>query len=581
MEEFSSSKEQKTFQLPGIFVSAIFFLILMIFEITLIRTQLLPNKYVLYLTGILLLLAVIVALLVWNFHNRIRFFIGTALVVLITAAFMVGGSYIQKTSETLGNITSVKTEISQVAVFVKAENPAENITDLSAYTFGILEFLDRENTDQAIKDITAELNQEIETKSYMGPGEIIDGLLNEEVGAVIMNQAYMDIIEEMEGYEGCSEKLRLLEVRHVETIKKVASPKPTENTSLNNMENSNSDDMNVAADDSGEMEPDAAESDTAESGAAELDITELDTTELDVTEPDTTESGLTENDVLQEESSISESEKQDTKEASNLRKKGEIISVYISGIDTYGDVSAKSRSDVNIIATVNTGTKQVLLVSTPRDYFVPLSISNGIPDKLTHAGIYGIDVSKDTLGMLYDIEIPYYFRVNFSGFSGIIDALGGITVHSDYDFTAGQYSYHVGENHLNGEQALAFARERYSFSEGDRQRGRNQMAVIKAVIQKAVSTELLKNFSSILKAVEGTFETSIPMTTITSLISAQLDEGGEWNIVMYSVDGTGDKQKPYSMSQNAYVMIPDQTTVEKAKELMRQVRDGEVISLDE
>ena len=257
-----------------------------------------------------------------------------------------------------------------------------------------------------------------------------------------------------------------------------------------------------------------------------------------------------------------------------------IITVYISGIDTYGDVSAKSRSDVNIIATVNTGTKQVLLVSTPRDYYVPLSISNGIPDKLTHAGIYGIDVSKDTLGMLYDIEIPYYFRVNFSGFSGIIDALGGVTVHLDFDFSTCGYSYHVGENYLNGEQALAFARERYSFSSGDRQRGKNQMAVIQAVIQKAVSPELLKNFTSIMKAVERSFETSIPLTTVTSLIRAQLSEGGDWNIVTYSVDGTGATKKPYSMSQNVYVMVPDQTTVDKAKELMRQVRDGEVITLE-
>lgn len=141
--------------------------------------------------------------------------------------------------------------------------------------------------------------------------------------------------------------------------------------------------------------------------------------------------------------------------------------IYISGIDNRGGLIEKSRSDVNIIATLNTSTKQLLLVSTPRDYYVPLSISGGVPDKLTHAGIYGVDVCVDTLEMLYDIEIDYYVRMNFDGFVNIIDALGGITVYSDYEFDSGAYHFDQGENTLNGEQALVFARERYAFAEGD------------------------------------------------------------------------------------------------------------------
>ena len=218
-------------------------------------------------------------------------------------------------------------------------------------------------------------------------------------------------------------------------------------------------------------------------------------------------------------------------------------------------------------------------MSTPRDYFVPLSISNGAPDKLTHAGIYGINVCMDTLGLLYEEDINYYFRLNFAGFINIIDALGGVTVNSDYDFTTGAYHFNQGENYVNGEQALAFARERYTFSEGDRQRGRNQMAVIEAVINKALSPELLKNYTSVLSGMEGSFETNVPYDLIASLVRKQLNEGGSWNIVSYSVNGTGDTQKPYSMSQNAYVMIPDYSTVDKAKDLMSKVRNGEEISL--
>ena len=259
----------------------------------------------------------------------------------------------------------------------------------------------------------------------------------------------------------------------------------------------------------------------------------------------------------------------------------EVYTVYISGIDTRGDMTASSLSDVNILLTINTRTKQILMVSTPRDYYVPLSISNGARDKLTHAGIYGVNVCMDTLEMLYGIDINYYFRLNFGGFIKIIDALGGITINSDYDFDSKNvsgYHFNKGENYVNGEQALAFCRERYSFSEGDRQRGRNQMAVIQGVVDKITSPDLLKNYLSVMDSLEGCFETNVPYDIIASLVRDQLDEGGSWQVLSYSVDGTGDNQKPYSMSQNAYVMVPDMTTVEKAQDLMQKVREGVMLS---
>lgn len=263
---------------------------------------------------------------------------------------------------------------------------------------------------------------------------------------------------------------------------------------------------------------------------------------------------------------------------------GKVYTIYLSGIDTRGEMTAKSRSDVNILATVNTDTHEILLVSTPRDYYVPLSISNGVPDKLTHAGIYGIDVCMDTLGMLYDIDINYYFRINFGGFVKVIDALGGITVDSDYDFNSGNitgYHFNKGENYLNGEQALVFARERYAFQEGDRQRGKNQMAVIRGVVKKALSPEILTSYSSILSSLDGCFGTNITYEEIAQILQQQLSNGGDWTIVSYSVDGTGATEKPYSMSQKAYVMVPDYNTVDKAKSLMEKVRNGEVVTQEE
>ncbi len=284
------------------------------------------------------------------------------------------------------------------------------------------------------------------------------------------------------------------------------------------------------------------------------------------------------------ESTIQSAEESTPIEPITTANGGKVYTIYLSGMDTTGEMTAKSRSDVNIIATVNTDTHEILLVSTPRDYFVPLSISGGAPDKLTHAGIYGIDVCMDTLGMLYDIDINYYFRINFGGFVKVIDALGGITVNSDYDFDSKNilgYHFNKGENYVNGEQALIFARERYAFQEGDRQRGKNQMEVIRGVVKKALSPEILTSYSSILSSLDGCFGTNITYEEIAQILQQQLTNGGDWTIVSYSVNGTGATEKPYSMSQKAYVMVPDYNTVDKAKSLMEKVRNGEVVTQEE
>lgn len=254
--------------------------------------------------------------------------------------------------------------------------------------------------------------------------------------------------------------------------------------------------------------------------------------------------------------------------------------VYVSGIDTYGGVTTKSRSDVNILMAVNTSTKQILLVNTPRDYYVPLPISNGVKDKLTHAGNYGVDVSIGTLEMLYGIDVNYHLRMNFTGFITIIDALGGIDVESDFDFTASANKnrphFVKGMNYgLSGEQALAFARERYSFGTGDRQRGKNQMKVIKAIISEMASSDMLYNYSDVMEAIAGSFQTNFTSDEIYNLVKMQINDMASWDIETYSVDGKGDNLTSYSMpNYAAYVMIPDQSTVDTAKEKINAVLNG-------
>lgn len=256
------------------------------------------------------------------------------------------------------------------------------------------------------------------------------------------------------------------------------------------------------------------------------------------------------------------------------------FSFYISGIDVSGPITTNSRSDVNIIATVNTKTKQILLTTTPRDYYVPLpNVSGGLRDKLTHAGIYGVDVSMDTLGELYGIDIQYYARVNFTSLIKMVDTLGGIDVYSEYAFEARGCSFNKGMNHMNGEQALAFARERYSFEAGDNQRGKNQEAVLTAMIRKAMTPAVLTHANELLAQVSDSMETNMTQEEMASLIKMQLNDNASWNIVSTNVVGTGDKTTCFSMgSMQVYVMWPDENSVAQISQKMKQVLNGETIT---
>ena len=268
-------------------------------------------------------------------------------------------------------------------------------------------------------------------------------------------------------------------------------------------------------------------------------------------------------------------------EAKEVNVVMEPFSIYMTGIDTYGDISSVSRSDVNIVMTVNPKTKQILLTSIPRDYYVELHGKNGSRDKLTHAGIYGTDMSIGTIEDLLGIEINYYFKVNFSSFVDIINAIGGIEVYSKYSFTSiDGYQYSEGYNKMNGEEALSFARERKAFSEGDRQRGADQQAVIEAVINKLSNKSILSKYDSLLKSVEGKFQTNMSSKTITSLIKMQLDDMATWNVVSISLDGSNGFGVTYSGgNQELYVMIPNWDTVDEASSTIKAVLDGK--KLDE
>ena len=487
-------------RIPGLMITILLTIAVTLFMAILIQTKLLPAKLLLLAGGIFLLFVLSVFLLTKDARRTGALITGSVMTMVLLITLMVGTPYLTKAVNTLGNMTGVNVEMADMGVYVKNDSSVQEVNELSGKTMGIMSVLDRANTDKALE----ELQLAVATAEYAGISELADGLLSGEVDAILLNNAFLDLLTETEGYENILDEIREIHTQKTETV-------------IENADDDTKDKWNI------------------------LDLF--------------------------------------GKEDEEAQKRNDrVFTMYISGIDNRGGLIAKSRSDVNILATVNVDTRQVLLVSTPRDFYVPLPISNGQPDKLTHAGIYGVDVSIGTLEMLYGVDIDYYFRVNFAGFEKIIDSMGGVTVNSDYAFTTGGgYSFQKGENHLNGAQALAFSRERKSFSEGDRQRGKNQMAVIKAVINKAMSPAILSSYADIMESVSGSFETSMPYDVIAELVRDMLDKGGSWNIVTYSVNGSGDTRKPYSMSTNAYVMIPNQETVDTAIEKINQVMNGEIL----
>ena len=256
-----------------------------------------------------------------------------------------------------------------------------------------------------------------------------------------------------------------------------------------------------------------------------------------------------------------------------------VFNIYISGIDTYGSISTVSRSDVNIIMTVNMNTHKILLTTTPRDAYVKIPGGGANQyDKLTHAGIYGVETSEQTLEDLYGTKIDYYARINFTSFLKLIDQLGGVTVHNDQAFTSlhGKFDFPVGDIQMNSEQALGFVRERYSLDGGDNDRGKNQEKVISAIVNKLASLDSVSNFTSIVNNLQDSVQTNMSLDTINALANTQLDSGSKFTVTSQAVTGTGSTGQltSYAMPNSSlYMMKLDDSSVESASQAIKNLME--------
>lgn len=256
-----------------------------------------------------------------------------------------------------------------------------------------------------------------------------------------------------------------------------------------------------------------------------------------------------------------------------VSKNDSVFTIYISGIDTYGNISKVSRSDVNILMTVNSNTGKVLLTTIPRDYYVQLHNTTGYKDKLTHAGIYGVNMSVETIEDLLGVDINYYVRINFSTLVKLIDEIGGVDINSDASFNKRGCNINYGFNHLDGKCALSYSRERKIYSSGDRHRGQNQQQVIEAIINKITGNrELLLKYNDLIKSMKGTFESNFDATNISKLVKSQFENNTKWNVESISVDGYDSSNYTYSYyGSRLYVMEPDYETVKVAHDKILEV----------
>ena len=439
---------------------------------------LLPGNY----TGIII--GIVVAILVVSVIAMLRKWSNIVMIVitaLAAAAALMAAGFAGKVNRTVDIITAKERDInvSEMKVAVLKDAPYNSLSDLESKAIGY----DSNLSDDEILKIKTHIDEKASNLVYRGEAgiaELADSLRDDTVPAIVLNESYLEILDETEGYETFEDEIRYIDEFNIET------------------------------------------------------------------------------DVV-----------------TNPVKNTDVFTVYISGIDTYGDVVNTSRSDVNILAGVNTKTKKIQLVSTPRDYYVHIPVSGEAYDKLTHAGMYGIQNSIGAIEGIYGKNVDYYVRMNFTGFETIIDAIGGIDVESDYDFdvTGGGYHFNKGMNHLSGIEALAFARERKAFASGDNQRGQHQMKVITATLQKLTSSrDILLNYNTILDKVSDSFQTNMPQDVLYKIVNRQLSDDSGWDVQSYAVTGQGSSNTTFSMPNTyTYVMLPDESMIEEAKQKLDAV----------
>lgn len=473
-------KKRTIYDYVRIFISFLFLVISFILVLSLIKTKMLPNKYLFGIIGIVILLNIVCDFLLF-LKNKFLNVIGFILVILLGVSFGVGFNYVNKTISILEDMVSVVEEKTTYYILTIKSSNYNNLNDLKSHNMGIM----KQNNEELKKELNNQVS--LEYKDYDSVGNMVYDLELNEVDSIVVSSTVYDLLLE----ENSS---------FMELVKKV-----------------------------GEVVVTGKANDTEST--------------IDV---------------------------------------GKSFIVYLSGLDSRdtSSVSTVGLSDVNILAVVNPTTHNVLLVHIPRDYYVLLHGATRMKDKLTHAGLYGIDMSMKTVEDIFDVNVNAYVKVNFKALTSVVDAIDGIEVYSDTTFK----SFHKkgwlvkkGMNYMNGEKALAYSRERYAYSTGDRHRGQNQTDVMAAIIKKiSTNKKYLLKYDDILKSIEPYVATNIKIDDVQGIVKNQLDTMSSWTVTNISVNGSDGQNYTASFpKQLTYVMNPTQKTIDDAKDKINQIMKGE------
>lgn len=457
----------------------IYYLLLFIFSIISIylgfNSTIIPNK-LLYLIILFYIVILFIIIILLSRKNKLLITLG----IIFSIPLLIGNvalCYVYSRTNTFFNkITNVEYETSNYSVIVLKDSTYTKIEELKQ--IGLYKQDIDKNYEQAVEELNDRAT--IDNKRYDNLLTIINDLYNKKIESILLNENYIDIINESDN--SFKDKTKVLDTLSIQSIKE---------------------------------------------------------------------------------------KKELEKEISKLGN----FNIYISGIDTYGAISTVSRSDVNIIATIDMKNNKILLTNTPRDYYVQLSGTTGTKDKLTHAGVYGIDTSMNTLANLYNTKIDYYIRVNFNTLIKIVDQIGGVDIYSDMSLRTSSGTYvKYGWNHFNGKEALAYSRERHAYLEGDRHRGQNQQQVIEAIIKKVTSSNDINNYLNLLSVMEDSLQTNLDKNLINGFINLQVKNNFNWTTESISVNGYDSSNYTYSYpGQLLYVMEPDYNSLNIAKDKIKEI----------
>lgn len=468
-------------------VFSIQFISMLLILIVAYTIQLIPMKYLIYVSVLFVLLLIGEYFLIFYKKERSKRSLITQIISMILSCVMViGAFYIYKTGQVVDLMTESKFQKRAISVIVLKDSPIKNQDQLPKHKTGYISSIDSQTMTYAIDEIKKDIG-DIKLTDYKDFTKLVKGFYDKQVDAIILDEAFRSLVEQTD-----------------ETF---------------------SDDTRVIYQ------------------------------------------------VTKDEAVVN---------AKNVNVTEKPFLIFVSGNDEYGDLSAVSRSDVNMLIGINPKTHQILLISIPRDTYYPLHM-NGQLDKFTHAGIYGLQESVNTLQDMVNEEINYYVRMNFTSFINIVDAMGGITVNSPVAFTTkiGKYEIKEGENHLNAKQALSFVRERKSFVDGDFARGRNQQRMISAIVKKVCSPAILTSFSAVLDTVSQSIETNFSSNEINSLVQLQLSDMPKWDIQSYQITGEPNKLPCYSMGGvAASVVQPSVTSIQQATQYIDALMSNQKVQTE-